>query len=233
MIMTLLELDFSKITDETIIISNNIKTIKFCNVNKPLLTYNYPDTIEEIIFDDKYDQSITSIKWPLNLKKIVFGNRFNQDFGHIEFPPNLEIIIIQNPKFCRTFRNVKFNKDIKLCFAYFNPKYMSNLLPDCLEKLAVYRMNQHNELNNLPTSLKELILNQLEINWLTRFGFFDKLKLPFNCKLKFIKMTKTTESILNESEKKWLTKSRPLDYEIKFIETTNLKEKDFFIKCFE
>lgn len=60
-----------------------------CHNNKLIKLYypfdiapdNYPETLEEIVFSDIFNQKINNL--PKNLKYLTFGNNFNQKINYL------------------------------------------------------------------------------------------------------------------------------------------------------
>lgn len=138
--------------------------------NQSLDKVNFPETLEKINLGHAFNKSLDNVIFPESLKKIEFSSGFKQSIENIKWPKNIEEIIfgwqvIIIPE--------KLPKNlIKLTIKNFNEKHLENL-PSSLKELTIYNLEK--PLTNLPLSLEKLILYKTDNN------IIEKCKLPYGC----------------------------------------------------
>ena len=165
-----------------------------------------PNTIEEIIFGNEFNQNLVSL--PKNLKKLVFGYNFNKCICAGELPNTIEDLKFGcefNNKICGYPSNLKYlkfgqnyNQEIKnlpdtVIHLKIGERFMEKImsLPACLEILEF-------DINSEFLGDLEIIPNSVHTIYLSRY-YNDRINIPK--KLAKIAFVNTNKKILNELER--------------------------------
>jgi hypothetical protein len=138
---------------------------------------NLPENLTHLTFGYWFNQSVDNL--PLSLTHLTFGCCFNQlvdnlpkTLTHLTFGYMFNQSVDNLPeKLTHLIFNVRFNqsidnlpKKIKELTLICNHKSINNL-PDNIEKLHIYFSNRHSQnknIQNLPITLKEIIIEKEE-----------------------------------------------------------------------
>jgi hypothetical protein len=129
-------------------------------------------------------------------REIVISNLSSVDKNLMYFEHNLTILnfnyLFDNYNFKNNFENILINfsiTNINIFNIDFHSYFLLDNLPNTVEKLQinVYMGHLHIKLNNLPYSLKELvIIHKIKFDIEDKNIIISNVKLPFGCKIKFI-----------------------------------------------
>ena len=131
-----------------------------------------PNSVEEIIFGDNFNQKITYL--PKEVKKITFGFNYNQPISSGDLPDSIEYL-----EFGYNFNNTISKYPSNLKILKFGRNYSSKIenLPDGLVELEINeRFN--NKLSNLQETLEILRFDEYG-----EYSHLDKLELPNSIKI--------------------------------------------------
>jgi hypothetical protein len=151
---------------ENLMIDTKFKKIFFARkyyahqTHKELKNISFCEGIEEIDFFD-YTHSLEGMVFPSTLKKICLGYNYSHSLTNVKFPENLEEI---------TFRGNILKPTI-------------DSLPLGIKKINLDELTI--EIDNLPSSLKEIVIHTTKYSCLKKQTNPNTLlkKIPFGCKI--------------------------------------------------
>ena len=183
---------------------------KFSCFDKPI--ESLPKSLEYLRFGDRFNNEIKT--YPPNLKYISFGDNFNKTidnitsqhiyFSNYKCPINIVNTRVEYLCFCGVFNEKIINlpPNIHLYFAEPTINILNNLPP--IKKCTIVPNNLKEEINNLPSTINELILINLdaynkndEANIKVQNVKKYITKIPFGCIVSTIKLEDYNKKYIN------------------------------------
>jgi hypothetical protein len=153
--------------------------------NKSLKNVSLPKYLKKLKFGDKFVQSLDYVKLPDKLEILEFGNNYQVSLFSVKFPDSLQEIILNDSfnhslpfflpkKLEKIVLGGYFDYSLNTFIIPENLKYLRvngsitnkvlfDKLPQGLKSLEVVNNLDFN-MNNLPDSIEELIINMLDNN---------------------------------------------------------------------
>lgn len=152
----------------------NIQEIVFHNFTNPLDNVTFPQELELFYLGGRYKHNLNNIK--LNyVHHFCFGPNFYKSIDNFIFPKGVEVITFEMSKI-NEIDNVKFPDGLKTLNCV-SPNFEFNNLPNTLKHLII-NMGCEDDITNLPTGLELLRISSL---------YKDKVKkVPYGCKVQYI-----------------------------------------------
>ena len=178
-------------------------TFKFknCGFNESIKKNFFPEHITHIIFGDGFNKELKIGVLPKKLLFLEFGHDFNQDIIPRVLPPTLKTIHF----------GTKFNMDITekvlpegLQYLKLGSSFKKSVsLPASLTTIEIYgNINDKGIVDNLPSSVNTLIINNLSFEITNLPSTIGKIILPYYNRaiLSFIKKIPHGTKVFDEDQ---------------------------------